>query len=82
MDPQGPRLLCVRIAPQTLHGPPTHGLHFYMACGNHRSGKDPCPHARYLPATTKRRVRHREQGLEERVERFVLGLIEDPGALR
>jgi hypothetical protein len=82
MDPQGPRLLCVRIAPQTLHGPPTHGLHFYMACGNHRSGKDPCPHARYLPATTKRRGPAPEQGLEERVERFVLGLIEDPGALR
>ena len=69
-----------RLKPFTVRRP--HGLHFYYVCGNHRSGKDPCPHARYLPATTKRRGPDPEQGLEERVERFVLGLIEDPGVLR
>lgn len=69
-----------RLKPFTARRP--HGLHFYMVCGNHRSGKDPCPHARYLPATTKRRGPDPEQGLEERVEDFVLGLIEDPSVLR
>lgn len=69
-----------RLKPFTARRP--HGLHFYMICGNHRSGKDPCPHARYLPATTKRRGPAPEQGLEGRVERFVLGLIENPDVLR
>ena len=69
-----------RLKPFTARRP--HGLHFYMACGNHRSGKDQCPHARYLPATTKRRRPDPEQGLEERVERFELRLIEDPCVLR
>ena len=69
-----------RLKPFTARRP--HGLHFYYVCGNHRSGKDPCPYARYLPATTKRRGPDPERGLEARVEDFVLGLIEDPDVLR
>ena len=63
-----------RLKPFTARRP--HGLHFYYVCGEHRSGKDPCPHAKYHLATAK------DDALEDRVERFVLGLIEDPGVLR
>ncbi len=44
---------------------------FYYVCGQHRR-RGPCPQIRY----------HRAAETEGRVERFVLGLIEDPGTLR
>ena len=45
--------------------------HFYYVCGQHRR-RGPCPEIRYHPAAET----------EGRVERFVLGLINDPETLR
>src|SRR5215204_4444415 len=62
-----------RLKPFTVRK--KNGIHFYYICHRHRSGRDPCPHARY----------HRtdgETGLEERVADFVLGLIHNPEVLR
>lgn len=44
---------------------------FYYVCGQHRR-RGPCPNVRY----------HRAAETEGRIERFVLGLLEDPGTLR
>lgn len=51
------------------------GPRFYYICHAHRSGKDPCPHARYHRADG-------EAGLEERVANLVLGLVRNPEVLR
>jgi DNA invertase Pin-like site-specific DNA recombinase len=51
------------------------GPRFYYICHRHRSGRDPCPHARYHRADG-------EAGLEERVADFVLSLIHNPEVLR
>jgi hypothetical protein len=62
-----------RLKPFTVRK--KNGIHFYYICHRHRSGKDPCPHARYHRADG-------EAGLEERVADFVLGLIHNPEVLR
>jgi hypothetical protein len=62
-----------RLKPFTVRK--KNGIHFYYICHRHRSGRDPCPHARYHRATG-------EAGLEERVADFVLGLIHSPEVLR
>ena len=59
-----------RLAPSTTRKKSV--VHFYYVCRGHRSGKDPCPHAKY----------HRAEDLEERVRRFVVDLIRNPGTLR
>ena len=53
-----------RLKPFTVRK--RNGIHFYYICHRHRSGRDPCPHARYHRADG-------EAGLEERVADFVLG---------
>ena len=62
-----------RLKPFTVRK--KNGIHFYYICHRHRSGRDPCPHARYHRADG-------EAGLEERVADFVLGLINNPEVLR
>jgi hypothetical protein len=62
-----------RLKPFTVRK--KNGIHFYYICHRHRSGRDPCPHARYHRADG-------ETGLEERVADFVLGLIHNPEVLR
>ncbi|HEV2094156.1 MAG TPA: recombinase family protein, partial [Rubrobacter sp.] len=62
-----------RLKPFTVRK--KNGIHFYYICHRHRSGRDPCPHARYHRADG-------EAGLEGRVADFVLGLIHNPEVLR
>ena len=62
-----------RLKPFTVRK--KNGIHFYYICHAYRSGRDPCPHARYHRADG-------EAGLEERVADFVLGLIHNPDVLR
>jgi hypothetical protein len=59
-----------RLKPFTVHK--RNGVHFCYVCHRHRSGRDPCPHARY----------HRAGAVEKRVEGFVLGLVRNPEVLR
>lgn len=48
------------------------GPRFYYICHAHRSGREPCPYAKY----------HAAEDLEERVGGFVLELIRNPETLR
>jgi site-specific DNA recombinase len=48
------------------------GPRFYYICHAHRSGREPCPYAKY----------HAAEDLEERVGGFVLELIRNPDTLR
>ena len=48
------------------------GPRFYYICHAHRSGREPCPYAKY----------HAAEDIEERVGRFVLELIRNPETLR
>ncbi len=48
------------------------GFTHYYVCGRKRNGKRECLHYRY----------HRAQSLEERVRRFVLGVLSDPETMR